>query len=103
MVKLIQWQQVAGEEATLIGNDFASPNHWFKQLKAFQQQGEINADIDVKLIMLFIIFSTHAPFMQKVIPLSKASQARYKELILSACIQQFLTKLVDARDLKSLE
>lgn len=66
----------------MIGNDYASPNHWLKDIKALQKSGKIIKTIDAKLIMLFIIYSSYAPFMQDTITLNKNQIAVYKNVIL---------------------
>lgn len=89
LARLVAWQQVSYEHDLLIGNDFASPNHWLKDIKAFQKSGKLKKEIDAKLIMLFIIYSSHAPFMQNAITFNKKQQEEYKNIILEACKTQF--------------
>jgi AcrR family transcriptional regulator len=89
LARLVAWQQVSNAHEVLIGNDFASPNHWLKDIKALQKSGKIRVDIDAKLIMLFIIYSSHAPFMQNMIVFNKKQQAVYKNIILESCVTQF--------------
>lgn len=90
LAKLVQWQQITNDESALIGNDAASPHHWLADLHHFQKQGQIKAYIKPELIMLFIIYSSHAPFMQRVIPMNAAEQRLYQEWVLQSCIQQFI-------------
>lgn len=90
LVKLIQWQQVTEDEAALIGNDISSPYNWLAHIKGFQVQGSIRPDIEPQNIMLFIIFSTHAPFLQHVIPFTLQQKLDYKNMILEMCYKQFL-------------
>lgn len=92
LVKLIQWQQLTENESALIGTDSSSPNHWIDIIRHFQKQGEIKKDINPEQIMLFIIFSTHAPFLQKVISFTKAQTAQYKEMIFTMCCEQFINQ-----------
>jgi AcrR family transcriptional regulator len=89
LARLVAWQQVSNEHELLIGNDYASPNHWLADIKKLQKSGKISAEIDAKLIMLFIIYSSYAPFMQNVIPLNKKQKEAYKNIILESCITQF--------------
>lgn len=89
LARLVAWQQVSNEHELLIGNDYASPNHWLKDIKALQKSGKIRAEVDAKHIMLFIIYSSHAPFMQNVIPFNHKQQEAYKNIILESCITQF--------------
>jgi AcrR family transcriptional regulator len=91
LVRLIQWQQLTDNENDLIGDHQSSPNHWLKTIRKFQRAGEITKEVDAKQIMLFVIFSTHAPFLQKVIPLNKKQTEQYKQLILDMCCLKFLT------------
>jgi len=90
IARLLKWQHLSENQEDLTGNDFASPLNWKKEIIRFQRLGEIDSSINYKLIMLFIIYSTHAPFMQNVFPLSKARQEQYKQIVLSACISQFI-------------
>ncbi len=90
LVKLIQWQQLTENESALIGTDSSSPNHWLSIIRQFQKKEEIKKTIDAKQIMLFIIFSTHAPFLQKVIPFNKQKMSEYKEMIFEMCCNQFI-------------
>jgi len=90
--RLIAWQQVSHDHELLIGNDYASPNHWIKDIKALQKAGEIRKEIDAKLIMLFIIYSSYAPFMQETILLNKTQREKYKNIILDSCVNQFTTQ-----------
>ena len=87
--RLVAWQQVSHEHDILIGNDYASPNHWLADIKALQKLGKLRKEIDAKHIMLFIIYSSYAPFMQNVISLNKKQQESYKNIILEACMTQF--------------
>lgn len=98
LAKLVQWQQVTNDEAALVGNEAASPHHWIEDFKYFQQQGQIKANINPDLIMLFIIYSSHAPFMQQVIPMNAAQQRMYQEWVLQSCIQQFIQPPGDHHD-----
>lgn len=91
LVRLVAWQQVSHEHELLIGNDYASPNHWLKDMKALQKSGKLKKEIDAKLIMLFIIYSSHAPFMQNVISMNKNQREIYKNIILESCMVQFAT------------
>ena len=91
LVRLVAWQQVSNEHELLIGNDYVSPNHWLTDIKALQKLGKLRKEIDAKLIMLFIIYSSYAPFMQNVIPFNKKQQETYKNIILESCITQFST------------
>lgn len=93
LARLVAWQQVSHEHELLIGNDFASPNHWLKDIKALQKSGKLKKEIDAKLIMLFIIYSSHAPFMQNAIVLSQKQQELYKNIILNSCVKQFSEKV----------
>lgn len=92
LVKLIQWQQLTEDEVILVGSDISSPNNWLLPMKDFQIKKEIKPDIDVNQIMLFIIFSTHAPFMQKIIPFTAQQKLNYQNMIFDMCCKQFLIK-----------
>jgi AcrR family transcriptional regulator len=92
LARLIAWQQVSDDHELLIGTDYASPNHWLKDIKAMQKSGKLKKEIDAKLIMLFIIYSSHAPFMQDTIVLNKADLQIYKNIILKSCLMQFENK-----------
>ena len=92
LVRLMQWQQLTDKEAELIGNEPYSPNLWLEPIKTFQQQGEIRGDIDAEQILLFIIFSTHGPFLQRVIPLTPVQIQQYKDMIFAMCKNQFLAE-----------
>ena len=89
LARLVAWQQVSNEHDSLIGNDYASPNHWLKDIKILQKSGKIRADREAKLIMLFIVYSSHAPFMQNVISFNKKQKEAYKNIILESCVVQF--------------
>lgn len=91
LARLVAWQQVSHDHELLIGNDYSSPNHWLKDIKALQKSGKIKKETDAKLIMLFIIYSSHAPFMQALIALNKKQIEAYKNIILKSCITQFAT------------
>lgn len=90
LAKLIAWQQVTPDHALLIGQHSASPNHWLKDIKTMQKNGKLKKEIEAKLIMLFIIYSSHAPFLQNTISLSKSQREEYKNIILKACLTQFV-------------
>lgn len=89
LARLIAWQQVSQDHELLIGDNYASPNHWLKDIKVLQTSGKLKKEIDAKLIMLFIIYSSHAPFMQDTIVLNKADREAYKNIILKSCLMQF--------------
>ena len=92
LVRLIQWQQLTEDEAVLIGNDINSPNNWLIYIENFQANSRIKPDIDPKQIMLFIISSIYAPFLQRVIPFSAQQKLDYKNMILDMCCSHFLTE-----------
>ncbi|MCE3269476.1 MAG: TetR family transcriptional regulator [Burkholderiales bacterium] len=92
LVRLIQWQQLTEDEAVLISNDISSPNNWLVPLETFQTKGNIKSNIDPKHILLFIIFSTYAPFLQHIIPFTVQQKLDYKNMILEMCCSQFLTE-----------
>jgi AcrR family transcriptional regulator len=92
LVRLIQWQQLIEDEAVLISNDISSPNNWLVPLETFQTKGNIKSNIDPKHILLFIIFSTYAPFLQHIIPFTVQQKLDYKNMILEMCCSQFLTE-----------
>lgn len=89
LARLVSWQQVSDEHELLIGNDFVSPNHWLKDIKALQKSGKLKKETDAKLIMLFIIYSSHAPFMQNAITFNQRQLSEYKNIILESCVTQF--------------
>lgn len=89
LARLVAWQQVSNEHELLIGNDFVSPNHWLKDIKALQKSGKLKKETDPKLIMLFIIYSSHAPFMQNTITFNQRKLSEYKNIILESCVTQF--------------
>ncbi len=90
-VRFIQWQLLTDESGALIGNDPTSPNHWFKHIEDFQKKGLIRSDIKPMQIVLFIIFSSYATSMQKIIAMTKEEKSQYKKMILDMCCHQFLT------------
>lgn len=90
LAKLIQWQQLTENESVLIGTDKNSPNAWLDGIRHFQSHGKIRKDIAAEHIMLFIIFSSYAPFLQKVIPFDTIGIQHYQEMILQMCCNQFL-------------
>lgn len=92
LVKLIQWQQLFEKESILIGHDPSSPNHWLEKIECFQKRGEITTEFTAKHIMLFIIYSSHAPFFQNVLPLNLEEIRQYQTMMFKLCCQQFLTK-----------
>lgn len=92
LVRLLQWQELTNNESELISKDVNSPTHWLKTIKKFQTKGDIIKKIDVKQILLFIIFSTHAPFWQEIYPFNDKQRENYKHMILTMCCQQFLTE-----------
>lgn len=91
LVKLIQWQQLTENESLLIGSKPYSPNDWLHSIRKFQKKGKIIQKIRAEDIMLFIIFSSYAPFMQHMILFDAKQQKAYKKMILNMCCQQFLT------------
>ena len=92
LARLVQWQSVTEKSEALIGENFASPFHWLDDMRLLQNRGELMSTIDPKLMMLFILYSSYAPFMQSIIALSATGVAQYKRMILNACLQQFGVK-----------
>lgn len=90
LVRLIQWQQLTEKESELIGSDSSSPSHWLNDIKHLQDVGKIKRNITPEYILLFIVFSTHAPFMQQVIPLTREQKHDYKMMLLEMCCSQFM-------------
>jgi len=89
LARLVIWQQVSDEHEALIGNHYCSPNNWLADIKLLQECGEIVQSIDPELIMLFLIYSSHAPFLQSIVLLTKKQIAQYKQIILQSCMTQF--------------
>lgn len=90
LARLICWQQISDEHEALIGNDNGSPNEWLVDIQQLQSRGLLRADIDAKLIMLFIIYSSHAPFVQNIIRLNQQQIKAYKNIIVESCMTQFV-------------
>lgn len=93
LVKLLQWQHLTESESALVGNDINNKNHWIHTARRFQKDGVIKKNIDLNQMLLFIIYSTHAPFMQRVIPLTEKQIEQYKQMIIDMCCHQFATNL----------
>jgi len=89
--KLIKWGSLASQEQDLVSQECYSPTHWLPLIKELQENNDINKKIPPKQIMLFIIFSSHAPFWQDVIPFGKKDTEAYKIMLIDMCCQQFLT------------
>jgi AcrR family transcriptional regulator len=89
LVRLVQWQQLTEKESELIGRDSSSPSHSLNEIKHLQEVGQIKRNIPAEHILLFIVFSTHAPFMQEVIPLTQEQKEDYKMMLLEMCYSQF--------------
>lgn len=94
IVKLIQWQQLTESNKSLTSNDAISPIRWLDDLKAFQADGQIRADVDVALMVLFVTYVTHPPFMQDVLPLTQRQVDQYKLIAIQSCLDQFLVEEV---------
>ncbi len=92
LVRLLQWQELTDKESELIGDDVNSPHRWINVIKRFQKTDEITDKIDAKQILLFIIFSTHAPFWQNVYPLTAQQTKTYQDMIARMCYDNFLIK-----------
>jgi AcrR family transcriptional regulator len=90
LVKLIQWQQLTENNQSLTSNDIISPLCWSDTLKSFQEKGQLKQDIEVELMILYITYITHPPFMQTVIPLSNQQINQYKAIAKQSCLDQFL-------------
>jgi AcrR family transcriptional regulator len=89
LIHLIQWQQLTESHASLVGEDMASPFNWLDDIKTLQKRNEIKDSIDSILIMLFIIYTTHAPFGQEVVTLSDEQVRQYRDIAVGACMSQF--------------
>lgn len=90
LVRFIQWQQLTDHQAMLAGTGENSPKDWLRPICQFQQKGEIVKHLDAENIMLFIIFSTYAPFLQKVIPFNKTKIEKYKIMVYEICCKALL-------------
>ena len=90
LVKLIQWQQITKNSTELSGSDFISPSIWLNIIQRFQEIGEIKKDIPAEQILLFIIFSSYAPFLQETISMDKEQKDQYKNMLIKICYTQFV-------------
>jgi AcrR family transcriptional regulator len=91
LARLIQWQQMAEEESSLAWSNTASPTQLLDIIHTFQKNGEIINNISAEQIVLFIIFSSYAPFLQKIISLNKTQIEVYKEMIFDMCCKRFIS------------
>ncbi len=91
IARLIQWQQLTDKESALIDIGKHSPNQWLQPFRDFQEKSEIHTNVEAEQILLFIVFSSYAPFLQQVIPLHPTQIARYENMLFTMCCQQFLT------------
>lgn len=92
LVKLLQWQHLTKSRYELTGEDPSSPFLWIPIIEKLQNNGEITKAIEPDQIMLFIIFSTHAPFWQDTVPLDEPQKKQYKDMVFNMCCQQFNEK-----------
>lgn len=90
LVRLIQWQQLADNQADLAGSGDYSPKDWLIPMRQFQQKGEIIKEVDAEHIMLFITFNTYAPFLQRIIPFDTTKLEKYKLMIYDICCETFI-------------
>jgi hypothetical protein len=89
---MIKWESLASQEQDLVSKEFYSPLHWIPLIKSLQRKGFIKKNIQAKTIMLFIIFSSHAVFLQQVIPFNAKEAKDYKAMLLEMCCNQFLIR-----------
>lgn len=89
LAKLISWQQLSQGSEEIAGHDLESPTAWIADIKDLQKKGILRHDIKAKLIVLFIVYSSYAPFLQNAVELSKKEKTQYKKLIVNACLDQF--------------
>ena len=83
LVRLMQWQSLTENKEQLMAENFASPFCWQQDLETLQQRGLLTKTVDVSLMLLFLIYSSYAPFMQDIIVLSPDRLAQYKKIVLN--------------------
>lgn len=85
----IKWEPLSKGENELIGTQLYSPIHWLPIIKELQQSGIIIKSVDAKQIMLFIIFSSYAPFFQNFHVMDEKQIKKYKKMLLNMCCSEF--------------
>lgn len=86
---LIKWEPLSRGETELISTQIYSPVHWLPMIKALQKKGKIIKSIDAKQMMLFIIFSSYAPFHQNIYAMDVKKIKHYKKMLLNMCCSEF--------------
>lgn len=85
LVRMIAWQNLEKEGAALRGGSKLSPDYLIEGIKHFQEQGEIQPDLDPELIMVLIISAISGAFFIKL-PVFNQSQKRknYLNLVIDS-------------------
>ena len=90
--KLIKWEPTAKQHADIISQQDYSPFRWITLIKELQKKGELLKNKDPEQIMVFIIFSSYAPFFQNFVTMNDKEQKKYKKMILNMCCSEFASE-----------
>lgn len=82
VVRMMAWQKLEAKKGKLAGGTPFSPDNWYLVLSELQKRGEIKADVDIDLMILFISSAVMGECQQK------DGQA-YLTMILDAFLQAF--------------
>jgi AcrR family transcriptional regulator len=90
--KIIKWGSLASQEQDLVSKEDYSPIHWLPLIRNLQKKGLIKKTTTAENIMLFIVFSSYAPFWQEIIPLNPKQAEQYKNMLIEMCCKQFISQ-----------
>ena len=85
LLRMMLWQQLESSDKKLFGGHNAAPDAWLPLLQTLQAKGEIRADLDLSLIMIWLASSITAPNYAPVTYFDpKKQQTAYKTMLVEA-------------------
>lgn len=91
ILRMMGWQKLETDKNKLVGGTLFSPDNWKEAFSQLQRQGEIKADINLDLMILFItslITGVLTEDYNDTLSIQEKKQ-RYIDLIMESCIQAF--------------
>lgn len=91
IVRMMTWQRLEATKNNLVGGTLFSPENWKEVFSQFQKKGKIRKEIDLDMMILFIMSLIAGALTEdyKVILKDPKNKMCYLDLIVSSCMQSF--------------
>jgi hypothetical protein len=91
VVRMMSWQRLETAKDKLVGGNMFSPDNWKEVFLEFQKKGEIRKEIDLDMMILFIMILIAGALAEDYngILTKPKNKMHYLDMIVSSCMQTF--------------